>query len=100
MIGRMAWLLGRTETPGSATTTTSDAGVYRFDRNTGAFIDRFIPYGRGGLGDEPSGLAFGPDGTLVVGDERTGKVFRYNGTTGAFIDTIADTLTDPRAVAF
>jgi hypothetical protein len=32
-------------------------------------------------------LAFGPDGNLYVVSELTDEVKRYNGTTGAFIDT-------------
>jgi DNA-binding beta-propeller fold protein YncE len=37
--------------------------------------------------DDPNGLAVGPDGNLYVGSDLTDSVLRYNGMTGAFIDT-------------
>jgi hypothetical protein len=60
--------------------------VLRFDDETGAFIDAFVPSGSGGLGN-PDQLAFGPDGNLYVSDRFAAAIRRYNGTTGAFIDT-------------
>lgn len=65
----------------------ADKDVRRYDGNTGAFIDVFVPAGSGGL-NLPSGLTFGPDGNLYVGDFTSqGAVRRYDGKTGAFIDT-------------
>jgi outer membrane protein assembly factor BamB len=34
-------------------------------------------------------LVFGPDGNLYVNSNIAGSVFRFNGTTGVFIDTFA-----------
>ncbi len=73
--------------------------------NPGAFLGTFIPSGSGGLGSAVQSLLFGPDGKndgkldLYVGtsqfltkgfptaDPGTSKVLRYDGRTGAFIDT-------------
>ncbi|MBK6769164.1 MAG: DUF11 domain-containing protein [Ardenticatenales bacterium] len=48
-------------------------------------------------------LTFGPDGNLYVSSEFTDRVLRYNGTTGAFIDTFVDEtsgLDGPRDLVF
>jgi streptogramin lyase len=77
-----------------ATGDPAPPAVYRFDA-TGQFMDIFVrPDATGGLLD-PNGLLFGPDGNLYVGDQNDiaphsgGGVFRYNGTTGEFIDWFA-----------
>ncbi len=79
---------------------SSDLAVKRFQGPSGptpgAYIDTFVPAGSGGL-QIPSGLIFGPDGnndgqldlyvaTLANGNIK-GSVKRYDGVTGAFIDT-------------
>jgi sugar lactone lactonase YvrE len=46
----------------------------------------FVTVGSGGL-STAQGLAFGPDGNLYVASAATNTINRYNGTTGAFIDT-------------
>jgi streptogramin lyase len=64
--------------------------VFQYNLATGA-SSAFASAGSGGL-DDPQGLTFGPGRNLYVTGERlvagvrTGSVFRYNGTTGAFID--------------
>src|SRR5690242_10519577 len=66
----------------------SDPGanaVLEYNTETRAF--RAIFASGGGL-TEPSGLAFGPDGNLYVAGAIS-KVLRYDGKTGAFIDTFA-----------
>ncbi len=107
---------------------TGDLAVKRFQGpagpNPGAFIDTFIPAGSGGL-RAPSGLVFGPDGNddgqfdlyLADVDEDDfdkASVLRYDGLTGAFLDTfvvqgsgglvgavmIAFTNTDPVTLAY
>ncbi len=50
-------------------------GVLRFDAVTGAFVDVFVPNGRGGL-DRPWRLAFGPDGRIYVTSAGTQDVRR------------------------
>lgn len=58
--------------------------VLRFDGETGCFKQTFVPHLSGGL-SWPVDLAFGPNGYLYVLSSSQG-VFRYHGTTGAFID--------------
>ncbi|MGB7462824.1 MAG: hypothetical protein WBW14_08015 [Candidatus Acidiferrum sp.] len=45
----------------------------------------FVTAGERGL-NLPRDLVFGPDGNLYVGSFGSGDVFRYSGSTGAFID--------------
>jgi streptogramin lyase len=65
-----------------------NGSVVRYDGTTGAFINDFVPSGRGGL-SHPDRVEFGPDGKLYVSDRFAATIRRYNGTTGAFIDNFA-----------
>src|SRR6266478_5800470 len=56
--------------------------ILRYNGSTGAFIDKFVPAGSGGL-VRVSDFTFGPDGNLYVSDRTAQVVRRYNGTTGA-----------------
>jgi hypothetical protein len=64
----------------------------------------FVSQGSGGLNSAQGALGFGPDGNLYIGSFNTNAVLRYNGTTGAFIDTFvaagAGGLTGPGYLAF
>ena len=51
--------------------------VLRFSGRDGAFIDRFVEAGEGGLVG-PSGLTFAPDGILYVGSPPTDRVLRFD----------------------
>jgi streptogramin lyase len=77
--------------------------VLRYDGNTGAFVDTFIPAGTGGL-TNPDGLVYGPDGNLYVSSVGTDSVLRYDGNTGAFLDAFVPSgsggLITPHALAF
>ena len=77
------WLLG----PDGLWYTASGAGIYRFDVETGAFVDAFIPTSRGGLGYSTD-AAFAPDGNLLVLDRASESIRRFDGASGAFIDEI------------
>ncbi len=63
----------------------ASASVSRYNGQTGAFINTFVPAGSGGL-SVPYGLAFGPDGNLYASSSGSNSLLRYNGQTGAFID--------------
>jgi glucose/arabinose dehydrogenase len=112
---------------------TALAGVLRFQGPSGpqpgAYIDTFVPPGSGGLAI-PVGLLFGPDGNgdgrqdLYVNSQlfegsfdatnNSSTVLRFDGVTGAFIDTLvsadsgglrgpglmAFTETDPSTLAY
>ena len=62
--------------------------VMQFDGTTGDYMGFFVEPGAGNL-VIPSGMTFGPDGNLYVGDGG-GQIRRYDGVTGAWIDLFAD----------
>lgn len=89
--------------------STGPGNIARYDAQTGAAINLFVFAGSGGLGsgcgDAPLGLLFGPDGNLYVASAgATSVVLRYDGQTGAFIDTFVTDgsggLDHPSALAF
>jgi hypothetical protein len=72
-------------------------GILRYNGQTGAFMDTFIPAGSGGM-LTPYSIVFGPSGNLYVGsggtgngsfnvDPHTSTVLRFDGATGAFLGT-------------
>jgi DNA-binding beta-propeller fold protein YncE len=65
-----------------------DNGVSRIDAATGTPLGPFVLGGSGGLSN-PRSVAFGPDGDLYV-SSTTGEVLRYDGATGAFVETFVD----------
>ena len=67
-----------------------DGSVARYNPVTGEALGYFVQPGSGGM-NWAFGLAFGPDGNLYVADEisEAGKIYRYAGDTGAFIDIFA-----------
>ena len=61
--------------------------VLRYDGDSGAFIDDFADSGQV---QSPRSVLFGPDGNLYVAcgsSKKTSAVQRFNGVTGAFIDS-------------
>lgn len=59
--------------------------VLRYNGTTGAFMDKFIPSGSGGM-SQPRQMLW-KDGKIYVSSDNGNKVVRYNATTGAFLDT-------------
>lgn len=78
---------------------SSDKGVLRYDGATGAFKGAFASGSELGT---PTGLRFGPDGNLYVGNVGPDNVLRFDGKTGAYIGVAAShpELRHPRQVAF
>lgn len=71
---------------GNVMLDTSDS-VLRYD-GLGNFVDTLVPFGEPLSGvQHPCCLTFGPDENLYVSDPFTGRVLRFNGVTGAYIDT-------------
>lgn len=67
--------------------------VLRFDGTNFAFMDEFVaddpltPADENGPLAGPAGVLFGPDGNLYVASFNNDRILRYDGTSGAFIDT-------------
>jgi len=64
---------------------TQWAQVFRYNQDTGSFIDVFIKPGSGGL-NGATGLSYGPDGNVYIASFYSRNILRYNGKTGKFID--------------
>lgn len=80
----------------------SDA-ILRYDGETGAFVDVFVPTGEGGLNGPDAGMVFGADGALYVPSYYSDEVLRYDGVTGEPLGafTPADgSLSRPRTLLF
>lgn len=66
----------------------ADHTVSVFDGESGAFRGLAFEAGAGGL-QNPTGVAFGPDGALYVGSSGNGRVLCYDGATGEFLGVFA-----------
>jgi outer membrane protein assembly factor BamB len=71
--------------------TALDTGlqILKYNGATGAFMGVFVAAGSGGLGSAGTDLVFGADGNLYVADFLHDAIYRFDGTTGAFIDVFA-----------
>jgi len=64
------------------------SSIYSYDPVTDGFVGAFVPSGSGGL-QNPTGMAFGPDGHLYVISFPTNSVFKFDGASGAFVSIFA-----------
>lgn len=65
-----------------------DDAVYEYDINTGALVGTFVAFGSGGLSD-PRGMAFLPNGNLLVTSYANHKVLEYDAN-GNFVRAFTD----------
>lgn len=77
--------------------------VIRYDAN-GNHLGTFVTGASGGLNGPDVGITFGPDGNFYVPSFWNSRITRYNGTTGAFMDTFVTPqsggLLTPRTLIF
>lgn len=75
----------------------NNSRILKYDGTTGAFIENFVWNDPATPGDDTGGLSgphdmtFGPDGDLYVTSFNSNPVFRYNGTTGDFVEIFVAT---------
>jgi hypothetical protein len=84
--GGLVFPFGLVFTPsGNLLVTSLDNRVLEYDGTTGAFVGVFVsPGDNGGLFDA-RGMAFKPDGNLLVAGFSSNAVHEYDGTTGSYI---------------
>jgi uncharacterized protein (TIGR03437 family) len=75
-----------------------EVNVLKYNGASGTYMGIFVPAGSGGLSG-PVSLVFRPDGYLYVTGQHSG-VQRYNGTTGAFVDTFVPNTGQQDQLAF
>jgi streptogramin lyase len=80
--------------------------VIRYNGQTGAFIDVFVPSASNGLNGPDAGMIFGIDGHLYVPSFFGDQVMRFDGGSGAFMGVYIPTgsfqslLRNPRTILF
>jgi glucose/arabinose dehydrogenase len=63
------------------TPSAGHGAVFRFNGQSGDFLDMFVSVDSGGLAN-PTSLVFGPDGHLYIDSRRNASVLRFDETTG------------------
>lgn len=71
---------------GNLYVSNGDNSVLEYSGTNGSFIGVFVSAGSGGL-SWARGLVFDLDGNLLVASAGTNNIKRYDGSTGAFMDT-------------
>jgi DNA-binding beta-propeller fold protein YncE len=66
-----------------------DHTVSVFDGASGAYVGNAVDPGAGGL-ENPTGVAFGPDGSLYIGSSGNGRILRFDGASGKFLGTFSE----------
>jgi WD40 repeat protein len=67
--------------------------ISRYDGQSGALLNVFVPTTNGTTNPIPLDMTFGPDGNLYVTGGGNKPVWRYNGITGQFINAFTTTST-------
>jgi len=73
--------------------------IVRFNADTGAYVDDFVPTSSGGL-DRPWGMAFGIDHNFYVASEGTSSIIQYDGSSGKFLRRFCSVPGEPRGIVF
>jgi RHS repeat-associated protein len=66
-----------------------EVNIVRFDGATGAFISKYVQSGYGGM-NGPEAVRFGCDNNLYVGTALSETAIRYDGSSGLFLNIVAD----------
>ncbi|MFT5840751.1 MAG: hypothetical protein ACI9UT_003265, partial [Flavobacteriales bacterium] len=70
-------------------TNAGSKDLSQFD-SSGNFLAKIVSAGSGGLG-LPSCLTIGPEGNIYICSSDTDQVFKYDGTSGAFLNVFVET---------
>ena len=73
--------------------------IFRFNADSGEFVDVFIQPGNGGL-KNPTALTIGPDLNMYVASQGTSSVLQFDGSSGKFIKTFCTVPGKPRGLVF
>jgi hypothetical protein len=83
-------------------TNAGSKDLSQFD-SSGNFLAKIVSAGSGGLG-LPSCLTIGPEGNIYICSSDTDQVFKYDGTSGAFLNVFVETaaggLNQPVSIVF
>ncbi len=71
--------------------------ILQYNGSTGAFMGVFVPSGSGGL-TQPRHIVFDTHGDLLVTDYGNATVRRYDGLTGAYLDSIPEDFGHPYGI--
>ncbi len=75
--------------------------ILEFDVDTGDLVREFVQTGTGGM-DDPTGMTWGPNGSLFVASLSSNSILEFDGATGNFIGVFASGtgLDRPRQIEF
>ena len=85
--------------PGGDLLVSDGSRINRYDGASLAFEGIFVAPGSGGIGSITQ-YTFGPDGDFYVSSMLQNAVLRYDGDTGAFMDTFISSVTRPAGLTF
>jgi len=80
-------------------TDIASSNVLRFLLSNRSFFDVFIRAGDGGL-HRPWGMAFGPDRNMLIANEGTSSILKYDGQSGQYLNEFCTVKGSPRGIQF